>query len=191
MYHTCTCACASVHGIYYEVKCYNPLAKTHANRTGVGTPRDGGSPASVGAEYSFGNTEEHLRLKILGCADFGRAGDPPFSHKTAKGYVRAREGEYADALKKKKKVVPMIFEPSGAMAPETHAHLRKLDKIGRDNPAARDGTRYGKRHRRDSRRFITHHIQRISFGIAMEDAKQINRRITCLKQRAYRTSRRS
>ena len=39
------------------------------------------------------------------------------------------------------KVVPMIFEPSGAMAPETHAHLRKLDKIGRDNPAARDGTR--------------------------------------------------
>jgi hypothetical protein len=34
------------------------------------------------------------------------------------------------------------------------------------------------------------HIQRISFGIAM-DAKQINRRITCLKQRAYRTSRRS
>ena len=85
----------------------------------------------------------------------------------------------------------MIFEPSGAMAPETHAHLRKLDKIGRDNPAARDGTRYGKRHRRDSRRFITHHIQRISFGIAMEDAKQINRRIACLKQRAYRTSRRS
>ena len=89
----------------------------------------------------------------------------------------------------------MIFEPSGAMAPETHAHLRMLDKIGRDNPAARDGTRYGKRHlkrhRRDSRRFITHHIQRISFGIAMEDAKQINRRITCLKQRAYRTSRRS
>jgi hypothetical protein len=56
-------------------------------------------------------------------------------------------------------------------------------------------TRYGKRHRRDSRRFITHHIQRISFGIDrhpwMEDAKQINRRITCLKQRAYRTSRRS
>jgi hypothetical protein len=46
-------------------------------------------------------------------------------------------------------------------------------------------------HRRDSRRFITHHIQRISFGIAMEDAKQINRRIACLKQRAYRTSRRS
>jgi hypothetical protein len=43
----------------------------------------------------------------------------------------------------------------------------------------------------DSRRFITHHIQRISFGIAMEDAKQINRRITCLKQRAYRTYRRS
>ena len=38
----------------------------------------------------------------------------------------------------------MIFEPSGAMAPETHAHLRKLDKIGRDNPAARDGTRYGR-----------------------------------------------
>ena len=70
----------------------------------------------MGAEYSFGNTEEHLRLKILGCAEFGRAGDPPFSHKTAKGYVRARErGQYADALKKKKKkVVPMIFEPSGA-----------------------------------------------------------------------------
>ena len=45
----------------------------------------------------------------------------------------------------------------------------------------------------DSRRFITHHIQRISFGIYrhMEDAKQINRPITCLKQRAYRTSRRS
>ena len=166
--------------ICYEVKCYNPLAKTHANRTGVGTPRDGGSPASVGAEYSFGNTEEHLRLKILGCAEFGRAGDPPFSHKTAKGYVRAREGEYADALKKKKKVVPMIFEPSGAMAPETHAHLRKLDKIGRDNPAARDGTRYGKRHRRDSRRFITHHIQRISFGIAMEDAKQITGALFCV-----------
>ena len=89
----------------------------------------------------------------------------------------------------------MIFEPSGAMAPETHAHLRKLDKIGRARqPGRQHATALatdGKRHRRDSRRFITHHIQRISFGIAMEDAKQINWRITCLKQRAYRTSRRS
>ena len=42
------------------------------------------------------------------------------------------------------------------------------------------------------RKFVcVHHIQRISHGIAMEDAKQINRRIACLKQRAYRTSRRS
>ena len=41
----------------------------------------------------------------------------------------------------------------------------------------------------------THHIHPASaspsVGIAMEDAKQINRLIACLKQRAYRTSRRS
>jgi hypothetical protein len=72
-------------------------------------------------------------------------------------------------------VFPITSHPSTAVAPETHANLCKLNKIGQDNPAARDG------HRRDTRRsWMTRQTQRV--GIAVRHAKQINRRIARLKQ---------
>ena len=93
-----------------EYKVVSPLTKTH--RTGRGSKVHGGSVANVGHLYAFGNTEERYRIKILGCKGRGRLGkDPPFNHATGVGSVKARPGDYFDALRNKKAiVVPMILE---------------------------------------------------------------------------------
>ena len=83
-----------------EYKVVSPLTKTH--RTGRGSKVHGGSVANVGHLYAFGNTEERYRIKILGCKGRGRLGkDPPFNHATGVGSVKARPGDYFDALRNK------------------------------------------------------------------------------------------
>ena len=64
---------------------------------GVGIASSGGTPASVGHSYAFGNTEEKARRLNLGCKARGQPGQP-FSHKTGHGYVKAHRGFYHDAI---------------------------------------------------------------------------------------------
>ena len=48
-----------------EVKLWTPLLKTSS--PGVGNASSGGTPASVGHSYAFGNTEEKARRLNMGC----------------------------------------------------------------------------------------------------------------------------
>ena len=64
-----------------------PLLKTSS--PGVGNASSGGTPASVGHSYAFGNTEEKARRLNMGCKARGQPSQP-FSHKTGHGYVKAR-----------------------------------------------------------------------------------------------------
>ena len=74
---------------------WTPLLKTSS--TGVGNASSGGTPASVGHSYAFGNTEEKARRLNMGCKARGQPGQP-FSHKTGHGYVKAHRGFYHDAI---------------------------------------------------------------------------------------------
>ena len=53
-----------------EIKLWTPLLKTSS--TGVGNASSGGTPASVGHSYAFGNTEEKARRLNMGCKARGQ-----------------------------------------------------------------------------------------------------------------------
>ena len=55
-----------------EIKLWTPLLKTSS--TGVGNASSGGTPASVGHSYAFGNTEEKARRLNMGCKARGQPG---------------------------------------------------------------------------------------------------------------------
>ena len=78
-----------------EIKLWTPLLKTSS--PGVSNASSGGTPASVGHSYAFGNTEEKARRLNMGCKARGQPGQP-FSHKTGHGYVKAHRGFYHDAI---------------------------------------------------------------------------------------------
>ena len=62
-----------------EIKLWTPLLKTSS--PGVGNASSGGTPASVGHSYAFGNTEEKARRLNMGCKARGQPGQP-FDHKS-------------------------------------------------------------------------------------------------------------
>ena len=164
-----------------EYKVVSPLTKTH--RTGRGSKVHGGSVANVGHLYAFGNTEERYRIKILGCKGRGRLGkDPPFNHATGVGSVKARPGDYFDALRNKKAiVVPMILEAQGGIAPHSLHFIRRLAQRAK-GARGRDGTVYG-RSRTSARSFFKHHTQQLAAAAQVGDAKGIRRKITQMKIR--------
>ena len=162
-----------------EYKVPSPTTKTH--HVGKGTKKNGGSVASVGHLYAFGNTEERYRVRILGCKARGHLGHgKPMDHATGKGTVKEKRGDYYDALKNKKaKVVPMIVEVNGGIAPQSVHFISRLSARAKKN-AARDGTSYG-RSRTSVRSFFVHHTQQLSAAAQVGDAKAIRRAITSEK----------
>ena len=138
---------------------------------------------SVGHTHAFGNTEEHLRVQILGVARRGKPGSSPLDHKTGNGWVKAHRGDYHDAIHNKgNRVIPFITSPSGGIAPQGLAHLKLLARSSR-LAGGRDGTSYGLA-RTSPRSFFTHHLQRISSALVRAAARDISEIISGLKQRA-------
>ena len=160
----------------YEVKV--PSAMTKSFSAGKGSKKKGGKPASVGHLHAFGNTEEFYRRDILGCRRRGRRGEHAFVHKTGKGYVEAHVGTYHDALfAKKTRVVPLIVETTGGIAPHALAHIGHLARRAKGRAAsARDGTKYG-RSRTSTRSYYVHHTQRIACAAQQYDARGIRKNI--------------
>ena len=93
------------------------------------------------------------------------------------------EGQYADALKKRRSVMPIIIEVSGGMSRHTKAHLRHLAARSK-GPGATDRTRYGQL-RGSTRSFLRHHTQQVVKAAVVGDSEAILRKITTLKQRAF------
>ena len=79
-------------------------------------------------------------------------------------YVRAKDGDYADALRKKYGVALFVLESTGAFAPRSVHLLKALSKQAK-KPGARDGTIYG-RNRSATRSFFVHHISGIAAAAA-------------------------
>ena len=114
-----------------EIKIASPLQMRHA--AGVGSSVNGGTPASVGHLYAFGNTEERLRLANLGCRARGHPSMPPLDHHTGRGWVRAQRGCYYDAFVCKRSIVDLTLHESlgGGFSPPAVARLHSLSRAAR------------------------------------------------------------
>ena len=104
-------------------------------------------------------------------------------HSTGKGWVKGAVGQYADALKKRHSVVPVIIEVFGSISEHTRAHFRHLAERSK-GPGAIDRTRYGQL-RGSTRSFRRHHLQQLVKAAVVGDSEAILRQITSLKQRAF------
>jgi hypothetical protein len=166
--------------VNYEIKVPTCLKKSRSE--GNGSTDGGGKPASVGHLHAFGSTEEHYRVLILGCKERGRKSDGPFVHKTGRGWVKAQQGHYYDALfRKRSRVVPIIIEATGGITDHARAHLRYLARRSSGTGAV-DRTRYGST-RTSTKSFYTHHAQMLSKAAVVYDALAINKHIVTKRQK--------
>ena len=92
----------------------------------------GTKPPKRGHLFGFGNTEEFYRVMILGTKRRGTPG-MLFDHDTGEGHVEHRDGHYADALLRGKKVIPLMAEVFGGLAPH---FLRQLSRVAAEQPRA-------------------------------------------------------
>ena len=95
----------------------------------------------------------------------GRRDDPLHSHATGEGFVASRPGDYADALRRRMRVIPLIHEVFGGLEARAAHFLYQLADVAA-RPGARDSTRYT----RCARSFVQYHMQRISLGIIIGGA---------------------
>ena len=153
-----------------EFKCFAALKKTSSQGTM-------GGPASVGHKIGFGNTEEEARITNLGCKARGRPGDGPFDHKTGKGHVEFRKGEYHDALTVKRNEVCLLLHENlgGGFSPPA-AH--KIRRLGRKARSGIDRTPY-KTDRKIS--FVSYHTRSISMNITRAEAWQLHKAVNTAK----------
>ena len=150
-----------------DTKVPSPLTKSGTSSAGRGSVQNGGKPASVGHIFAFGNTEELLRITVLGCRRRGRRRDGPLNHSTGKGWVKEVRGDYADALSKGSRVIPAVVETMGGVVPHFRAYLRYLARRAR-RAHALDGTVYGTS-RTSATSFYVHHVQRIALAAQLGD----------------------
>ena len=95
--------------------------------------------------------------------------------------MAAHQGHYHDALYVKKlRVVLLLVEATGGIAPAARAHISKLARRSEGKGAA-DRTKYGGT-RISTKSFYIHHCQMLAKAAVMWDAKAIRKKITCLKQ---------
>ena len=80
--------------------------REHPQRPGRGQPRRWRRAPAAGARFD----------------GRGRRRDGSFDHKTGRGWVKAVKGDYFDAIVRKgSRVVPMIIETTGGIAPHSRA----------------------------------------------------------------------
>ena len=135
----------------------------------------------VTAPLQGGSTEEKLRLKILGCRRRGRKQDGPFDHSTGKGWVERTKGDYYDAIHVKKgRVIPMITETFGGIAPHSVNQVSRLAERTRGR-RARDSTHYGAS-RTAHKDFFVHWTNRLGFSAQIGDVRAILKNVAGRKQ---------
>ena len=92
--------------------------------------------------------------------------DGPCNHTTGLGWVAARAGYYADAVKNKKNtVIALIANPFGGVTRTVEKLVRRLSKV-----QGVDGTRYGVH---SPRSFFAHHAAAISMACVRGDAETL------------------
>jgi hypothetical protein len=165
---------------HVKIKVPSPTTKSAYKAINARTKDGGGTYASVGHQYAFGNTEERYRIGILGVRAKGRRSQGPFDHLAGRGYVKKQRGKYYHALAQGARVTPFIVEATGALSPRALRYVRYLSGRARGKHA-RDGTKYGPL-RASTKSFYVHHTQRLSKAAACGDVEGIHTMIRAVKQ---------
>ena len=160
-----------------EVKVVSPH-KQFAPGAGTGNSHWGGLCAPVGHTYSFGSTEEYYRAKVFGLEGCGARGDPPLSHTTGKGWVRARKGDYTAACAKGHTVVLHLHEVYGGLHRGGVRHLRHLSRLSR----TRDATAYDDPPGGLRLSYLEHWGRSLSAAAALGDAFRVVNRVRRLPE---------
>ena len=105
---------------------------------------------------------------MLGLKARGTPADRPLDRRSGEGRVHARDGDYADALKKGHRVHLLVSESTGALSRGITTLLSCLAKAVRA-PEGHDSTVYGTG-RASPKSFYTHHVAAISSAIVRADA---------------------
>ena len=123
---------------------------------------------SDGRLVAFGNTLESAIKTVLGLKQRGTDGERAFDRTTGEGFVAACDGDYADALRKKRSLVLFLTESSGAV--ESRG-VRLFARLGKDvrRKGAVDGTVYGTA-ATSTRSFFVHHLSAVAAGVKHADA---------------------
>ena len=151
----------------YEIKCFTPFKVSPA--LGHGSTAKGGAPSTAdGCLFAFGNSLESITKTVLGLAQRGTDGERALDRVSGEGFVAAHDGDYADALRKRRSVVLFNTESTGAIGPRGVRLLAQLAKDVRRKGAA-DGTVYGTA-RTSTRSFFVHHLSAVAAGAVHADA---------------------
>ena len=158
-------------GLYpwiWEYKCHSWVLV--APNFGGGTRATGSGPSTAeGWTHALGGTEEALARTTLGLRERGS----PEAYSTTRrldgvGWVKAHDGDYADALSKGYGVTLCATETSGAVSATLDALYRALDRCSRER-GTNDFTRYGVS-RASPRTFRRHHLAAHAAAVAFTDA---------------------
>ena len=137
----------------------------------------------MGHAFAFGNTEEKLHLKILGCKARGLPTDPPLNHTTGEGRVLAHKGDYTDALvNKNNAVVALIAETFGGLGWQLVRTLKFIARTASDVARGRDSTDYGRARRGPGH--LAFHARRIACRAVYGDATHISGGVNRVKHLA-------
>ena len=147
----------------WEIKSFTPHA---CSRPIVG---NGCASNTEGHFIAFGNTREFAIEVVLGRKE--KPGERPFDHRTGVGSIKAKKGDYDDALQKGHPVTLLLSEPSGALCPNYIRLLRACAKKVKENPGI-DTTTYGNS-RSSTKSFFAHHLAAASSAIVGAFANSI------------------
>ena len=152
-----------------ELKNYSPYvrARSHAAHT-----------TNNGGRFLGGNTEERLKMSVLGTRQRGLPTDRPFDHATGTGFVKATPlpgckgaADYADAIVNRKARVRLLVHESCSGAFSAYA-ARRLRRLGREARALGiDGTDYATSYTASS--FVPYYAQRITSACVLNGARGI------------------
>ena len=126
-----------------------------------------GAGGAMGAAGTYGYTTAastdrsgvHVHVHV-GVRERGRASDPPFCHKTGKGWVAPHRGCYDDAIRVKRNEFELCAHESlgGGFSPPAVKAMHKHAKKAR----VHDRTYYTGRVKKN---FVPQHTQRVSIAI--------------------------
>ena len=143
---------------------------------GAGDRGRGGSKAYVGHTYAFGSTLEHYKEVVYGFEGVGEKGDEPLDHATGAGWVRGRDGDYADALSKGSSVNLLLHEVYGGMGGYVPSYLGSLCKLAALK-GGRDDTEYHDPPGNKRLSYREHWTRALSVAAALGDAARLAARI--------------
>ena len=131
----------------------------------------GGASTADGWLFALGGTEERSRVVVLGTAERGRPTDGPFDRSTGVGWVRQRDGDYADGLSKGLAVAHYCTEVSGAVNRVFDKLLLSLNRTSH-LPGTVDSTVYGLSPA-NTRGFRRHYLAAHAAAVTLADAQSL------------------